>query len=192
MRVARPLAGQQPECAIVRSPLTAAIEEAMPALVLAFAMLVLTPQDIGKVTSTFDKSGDFGALKTYAWEAGHRAHDPVAHKTIVDAMDAQMAALGYAQADRASADVLLKYHTVRGSYVDLKELEERQRRGETEPAKAGILGRLVVVLFKPASTTTPLWQASLREHLSDDVATRTREIETAVTALFQTYPGRRR
>jgi hypothetical protein len=34
----------------------------------------------------------------------------VAHKTIANAMDAQMAAL-----DRVSADAVLKYHTVRGA-----------------------------------------------------------------------------
>jgi hypothetical protein len=41
-----------------------------------------------------------------------------------------------------------------------------------------------------SSMTSPLWQASLREHLSDDEATRTREIQDAA-ALFETCPGRR-
>jgi hypothetical protein len=75
--------------------------------------------------------------------------------------------------------------------VDLKVLEERQRKGATGPAKEGILGSLVVGIFRPSSMTTPLWQASLRAHLSDDVATRTREIEDAVAAIFKTYPTRR-
>jgi hypothetical protein len=59
-------------------------------------------------------------------------------------------------ADRASADVVLKYHTVRGADVDLKVLEERRRTAATEPAKPGILGRLVVALYPCSSMTTPL------------------------------------
>jgi hypothetical protein len=163
----------------------------MPMLAWALTLLLLLPQEVGKVTSSFEKKTDFGAFKTYAWETGLRAYDPATHKTIMEAMEAQMAALGYTKAERAAADVILKYHTVRGSDVDLKVLEERQRKGATGPAKEGILGSLVVGIFRPSSMTTPLWQASLREHLSDDVATRTREIEDAVAAIFKTYPTRR-
>lgn len=160
-------------------------------LAWTLTLLLLLPQEVGKVTSSFEKKTDFGAFKTYAWEAGLRAYDPATHKTIIEAMEAQMAALGYTKAERAAADVILKYHTVRGSDVDLEVLEERQRKGTTGPAKEGILGSLVVGIFRPSSMTTPLWQARLREHLSDDLATRTREIEEAVGAIFKTYPTRR-
>jgi hypothetical protein len=52
------------------------------------ALLLLLPQEAVKVISSFDKKAEFGACKTYAWDVGPRAYDPVAHKTIVGAMDA--------------------------------------------------------------------------------------------------------
>jgi hypothetical protein len=80
----------------------------MPIVARTLLLLLLLPQEV-KATSSFDKKAEFGAFETYAWDVGLRAYDPVAHKTIADAMDAHMAAL-----DRVSADAVLKYHTVRG------------------------------------------------------------------------------
>lgn len=163
----------------------------MPMLACFLTLFLLLPQDLGTVTSSFDKKTDFGAFQTYAWEVGLRAYDPVVHKTIVEAMESQMTALGFEKAERSAADVILKYHSVRGSDVELEVLEKRQRKGEPGPAQESILGTLAVGIFQSSRMTTPVWQARLRKPLSEDAATRKGEIEEAVAALFKTYPTRR-
>jgi hypothetical protein len=155
-------------------------------------LLFLVPQSTDKVESSFDKKADFSAFRTYAWNKGHEAFNPAAHQAIVEAIDTEMAALGYMKGDARTTDVVLKYHVVRGSDVDLEVLEKAQRAGRTEPVREGILGKLVVVLYRTGSTSTPLWQAQTRRHLSDDAATATREIQQAVASLFETYPGRKK
>jgi hypothetical protein len=163
----------------------------MMSLACTLMLLLLVPQSTDKVESSFDKKADFSAFRTYAWNKGHEAFNPAAHKAIVDAIDAEMAALGYTKGDAGTADVVLKYHVVRGSDVNLEVLEKAQKAGQTEPVREGILGKLVVVLY-PSGSTAPLWQAHTRRHLSDDVATATREIQQAVASLFETYPGRKK
>jgi hypothetical protein len=104
----------------------------MNALACVLLVLFAAPQKtptLGSVESTFDKSADFTKLRTYAWNRGQEAFDPRAHKVIVDAVDAQMASLGFTKAPEASADVIVKYHSVRGTYVDLKSLEKSQKQG---------------------------------------------------------------
>ena len=161
----------------------------MNTLVCALLMLLLVPQKIGDVESSYDKRANFGALKTYAWARGHEALTPAVHKTIVAAIDAQMASLGFTKADAAAADAILKYHVVRGTDVDLKALEKAPPAA-SGPAPTKTLGKLVVVLYPKGSTETPLWQAHTRQYVSDDAGTREQELQRTVTALFETYPGR--
>jgi Domain of unknown function (DUF4136) len=160
----------------------------MNTLVCALLLLLLVPQKIGDVESSYDKRADFAALKTYAWARGHEALTPVVHKSIAAAIDAQMASLGFTKADAATADTILKYHVVRGTDVDLKALEKAPPAAGPAPTKT--LGKLVVVLYPKGSTETPLWQANTRQYVSDDAATREEELQRTVTALFATYPGR--
>ena len=162
----------------------------MNSLACVVMLLLLGPQKIGDVESSFDKKANFGTFRTYAWNKGQEAFDPSSHRIIVDAIDSQMAGLGFTKAEPNAADVILKYHTVRGTDVDLKALEKAQKPGQTEPLATKMLGKLVVVLY-PRGSTTPLWQANTRSHLSEDAATRVQEIQRAVASLFDTYPGRK-
>ena len=91
--------------------------------------LLLTPQKVGEVETHADKAADFSALHTYAWSKGHDAFDPRAHKAIIAEVETQMTALGFKQAPAASADVLLTYHTVRASEIDLEEARRTAEKG---------------------------------------------------------------
>lgn len=154
-------------------------------------LLLLVPQKIGEVESSFDKSANFSALRTYAWTRGHEALNPGAHKAIVGAIDTQMASLGFAKAEAGTADAILKYHVVRGTDVDLKALEKPSAAAQQQPAQTKILGKLVIVLYPRGSTENPLWHAHTREYVSDDPATREGELQRIVKALFDTYPTRK-
>jgi hypothetical protein len=154
---------------------------------LLAVMLIAAPQDLGKVASTVDKKVDFTAFHTYAWEKGHEAYDRGVHQTIVDAIDAQMAALGLKKVDAGKGDVAIRYHVVRGSDVDLDLLKKLQKESQTAPAPEKILGSLAIVLYAPRGTE-PLWEAHTRSHLNEDPKVREQEIRNAVVALFKTYP----
>ena len=155
--------------------------------------LLLTPQKVGEVETHADKAADFGALHTYAWSKGHDAFDPRAHKAIMSEVETQMTALGFKQAPAASADVLLTYHTVRGSEIDLEKLDELLKKEDQATATAGatrILGKLALVMSRP-STRATIWSAVTRRTLSDDPAKWNAELHEAVVALFATYPGKK-
>lgn len=151
--------------------------------------LLLVPQPVGRVETVSDKTADFSAFHTYAWSKGHEAFDPAAHKAIVAAIEARMTGLGFKKADAGKPDVLLTYHTVRGSEVDLKALDKLQKEGADTAAATRVLGRLVVVLSRPDSRAV-LWSAGTRRRLSDDPAKWNDDVNQAATDLFDTYPRR--
>jgi len=163
----------------------------MTSVACALVLLLLAPQAVGEVETHSDKKADFSKYRTYAWSKGHEAYSADAHKVIVAAVEAQMTGLGLTKADPGSADVFLVYHTVRGSEVDLKALEKLQKQGQDTAGATKILGRLAVVLSEPKSRAT-LWSAGTRRRLSDDPAKWNEEVQQAVTALFATYPGRKK
>jgi len=162
---------------------------------LALTVLLLVPQSVNEVETHFDKKANFGAFHTYTWAKGHDAFEPAAHKAIVGLFEQKMTELGFKKAETGAPDVLLTYHTVRGSELDLKALEKLQREGkDPSEASAGatkILGRLAVVMSDP-KTREALWSAGTRRRLNDDPAKWRDDAERAVTALFDTYPGRKK
>jgi hypothetical protein len=162
----------------------------MHSLACALVLALFTPQAIGEVETHFDKTANFSALRTYSWSKGHQAFDPAAHKMITEAIDAEMTGLGFTKADAAKADVLLTYHSVRSSEVDLKALD-KLGPGQDAASATKILGRLAVVLSNPTSRAT-LWSAGTRRRLSDDPGKWKDEVLRAVQALFDTYPGRKK
>jgi Domain of unknown function (DUF4136) len=163
----------------------------MTGFACVFMLLLLTPQKVGEVETHFDKKADFSSFHTYAWASGHDAFDPNAHKAIIAAFEQQMTALGFKKVEPANADVFLTYHTVRGSEVDLKTLDKLQREGANTSAATKILGRLAVVMSQPKSREM-LWSAGTRRRLSDDQSKWNEELQAATTAIFDTYPGRKK
>ena len=158
----------------------------MNTVVCLLALLLLAPQEIGKVGSTVDKKTDFTAFRTYAWEKGHEAYDPAIHKAIVEAIDAQMAAAGLKKADAGKSDITVRYHAVRGTDVDLDLLRKLQKEGAGAGADK-VIGSLAVVVYAPKGTE-PLWEAHMRSRLSSDPKSIDEQVRRIVAALFTTYP----
>jgi hypothetical protein len=166
----------------------------MNSLACALLLLVVSQKTpvLGPVESSFDKAADFAKLRTYAWNKGQEAFDPRVHKVVVDAVEAQMTSLGFTKAPEASADVILKYHSVRGTYVDLKSLEKSQKQGQSGGGTETAVGTLVVVIYPRGETEKPLWTARTRRPLTGDAAAVTSQIEKVVADLFETYPTRKK
>ena len=142
-----------------------------------------------KINSTYDKTAAFTTFKTYGWIAGQPAFDPGAHKAIVSAIDAQMAALGLKQAEAKVADVTLRYLAVRSTSVDLEKLEALMKQGGDAAGADFTVGRLVIVM-EEAKSSRRLWAADGVERLDPAVADRDQTISAVVARLFETYPTR--
>ena len=145
----------------------------------------------GKINSTYDKTADFTTFKTYGWIAGQAAFDPTADKTIVAAIDAQMAALGLKKVEGRAGDVTLRYLAVRSTSVDLEKLEATQKQGGDSAGADVTVGRLVIVM-EDAKSGRRLWAADGVERLNPAVADRDQTIAGVVTRMFATYPTRQK
>jgi hypothetical protein len=141
-----------------------------------------------KVETSFDKSVDFKALRTYSWVRGYDAYNPEAHKRIVTALEEEMTRLGFTKAT-SSPDVTLSYYTVASTEVDLKSLEALERSGKQGDPNTKTLGRLLVIMRFP-NAAERIWSASTREYVDADIAKFDETIRAVTRRLFDAYPSR--
>jgi hypothetical protein len=153
-------------------------------LCLGFLSVAQLPP-IGRVDSTFDKGTKFSALRTYTWTTGAHAFNPAAHKLIVEAIEAEMAGLGFTKA-ASGADVTLAYYTTTVANVDFKALDKTEARGVSAPTTT--LGKLVVIMRN--ASARQIWSAGTREYLDSDIEKLGGVIRPATRHLFETYPRR--
>ena len=153
------------------------------AVLLSFGLGQLPPKE-GKIATIKDDKANFASFTTYTWEKGHQAYDPVAHKTIVEAVDAEMARRGFKQVP-SGASVTLRYHTVVRTDVILDKLDEFERAGVPAPTKT--LGRLIIVMRD--AQNKQVWAADSVQQLSPDKAASYGTIKETVVRMFETYPG---
>jgi len=152
-------------------------------VVLLLTLVTAQVPPIGKADSTFDKKANFASFRTYTWTPGTHAFNPAAHKLIVDALEAEMAARGFKKVD-TGGDVTLSYSSMNVANVDLKALDKAERAGAAAPTKN--LGKLVVVMRTPARQQ--VWSAATREYLEPDIDKLGATIKTVAARLFETYP----
>ena len=98
-------------------------------VVLLLTLVTAQAPPIGKAESTFDKKANFASFRTYAWTAGTHAFNPAAHKLILEAVEAEMAARGFTKV-ASGGDVTLSY------YIDGRHERgsEGTRQGRAAPA----------------------------------------------------------
>jgi len=156
-------------------------------LVLGCVMMLQAPPT-GKVDSTFDKSADFAALRTYKWLPGTPAFNPVVHEMIVAAVEAEMDDLGFTKAE-SGADVTLAYYAMAITNVDLEALDKIEREGTSRAAANKTLGKLVIVMRNAAQKQ--IWTAATREYLEPTVEKFRAPLRIVTGRLFETYPTRR-
>ena len=155
-------------------------------VVLLVALITAQVPPIGKADSTFDKKANFASFRTYTWTPGTHAFNPVAHKLIVEALEAEMAARGFTKV-ATGGDVTLSYSSMAVKNVDLKDLGKAERAGSEAPTKD--LGKLVVVMRTQARQQ--LWSAATREYLDPNIEKLGATIKTVAARLFETYPKSR-
>ena len=142
----------------------------------------------GKINSTYDKAATFSSFKTYGWIAGQPAFDPAVNKTIIAAIDGEMATLGLKKVEGRAGDVTLRYLAVRSTSVDLDKLEALEKQGGDKAGADVTVGRLIIVMEDKANRR--LWAADGVERLNPAVAERDQAIKGIVARMFETYPTR--
>jgi hypothetical protein len=154
-------------------------------VVLLLTLVAAQVPPIGKADSTFDKKANFASFRTYAWGPGTHAFNPAAHKMILEAIEAEMAARGFTKV-ASGGDVTLSYYTMAVTNVDLKALDKVERAGASGPAPTKDLGKLIVVMRNPARQQ--VWTAATREYLESNIDKFGATIKTVTARLFETYP----
>jgi hypothetical protein len=155
------------------------------AILLSVAQL---PPKEGAIETTKDSKADFSKFTTYTWVQGYPAHDQVAHKVIVEGIDAELAARGFQKLEKGEGSVTIRYFSVMRTDVDLDSLDKMKKEGK--PAVTKNLGRLVIVM-RDASDKR-VWTADTVQPVSLDAATRAEQVRSLVTRMFETYPGKKK
>lgn len=156
----------------------------MKFIAIALVGLLGAAQDVGKVESTFDKTANFAAFKTYSWSGGAPAYNAEAHRLVVAAFEKEMTGLGFTRL-ASGGDLTLSYYNVSATEVDLDKLDEMEKAGKTAPSM--IRARMVVTI-REASTRKQLWSAITRELVDPDPAKLGPTVERVAERLFATYP----
>ena len=142
------------------------------------------PPKPGKIEIVKDPKANFASFTTYKWEKGYSAYDPTVHKSIVDAVDAELTARGLRKVETGDASVTVRYHTVLRTDVNLETLAEFERSGKVAPAQP--LGRLVIVLRDP--NNRQVWAADTVQPIVGDAESRPRFVTQTVVQMFESYP----
>ena len=169
----------------------------IPMLVGLAGLLMATSAVAQDVTWDYAKGTDFTRLKTYAWTAGQPLADPLNHQRIVSAIDAQLAASGFAKVDSAEhPDALVAYYAGFAKNFAINEFGSGwggphfgsfTNRARLEEITVGSL----VVDIIDASSSTIVWRGMASKDIDVHAkpGTRDKQVNRAVEKLFKHYPG---
>ena len=168
---------------------------------LMIAAGVLTAGTIGtaqQVSYDVDRQQDFSKFRTYTWVRGTEIADPLNHRRIVAAIDAQLAAKGLVPgATPGQADVVVAYHASFDRDLQISGFSSGWggyrfggSRSGVARAEEIVTGTLIVDVIA-ARTREIVWRATATREIDADATPEARErnINRAVAKLFKTYPA---
>jgi hypothetical protein len=142
------------------------------------------------------KTIDFTQFKTFAWKQGTPAADPAIEKMIRETVQKQLLAKGLTRVD-SDADLLVSTHARRASELreDVDILGVQQRWPEdSEPG--GVSGDslreievgTLVVDMDDGNSRLNIWRGTATRTLSENPKTAQKQIDKAVTKMFESFP----
>jgi uncharacterized protein DUF4136 len=164
------------------------------ATLIGTAALLLGTNAWGQdISYDYDRSADFGRMRTYAWVNGNPVGDDLNHARIMGAIDRQLAAKGVRHAASvAEADLLVTYHAI----VTTEAAVTGHRLGINRFASARVeevaVGTLVVDL-RDGRSGAVVWRGVATRDLDPKASPEEREknINRAVEKMFKHYPPAR-
>ena len=156
------------------------------------ALMLSTTARAQTVTYDYDRSADFGAIKTYAWVGGN-LEDELNHQRVVRAVDAQLAVKGLQKVDAsANPDVVIAYHAAFGREVQVSGSAwggYRLTRTGSARVQEVVVGALALQ-FANARTGDVVWRGMASRDVDVDASPdqRDKNINKAVEKLLKHYP----
>lgn len=149
------------------------------------------------VTYDYDRAANFSNYKTYAWTRGNELTEELTHAAVVRAIDAVLAAKGFARVDHsANPDVLVAYHAsfdksleISGSTFGMGPFGLGGDRSGSARVQPVLVGTLVVDIAD-ARTSAILWRSLATSDIrpGDKPESRDRKIAKATEKMFKNYP----
>jgi hypothetical protein len=162
--------------------------------VVVLCLAVGTSAFAQHVRTAWDRSADFAAFHTYAWQPSPQPAKGDWNQAIIDAIDKQLQAKGLTKVD-TDPDVAVVYSRsidkestqgLSGGYV-IPPDGDVGGPGIPAIARSWEEGTLVVELGNP-KTKQVLWRASASKTLSDNNNKNLKSLDKAVAKLFKDYP----
>jgi hypothetical protein len=149
------------------------------------------------VTYDFDRSVDFGRLRSYSWIRGTVLNDQLNHGRIVRAVDAQLSLKGLAKVEQsARPDVLVAYHATFDRNLEINGFSSGWgpyrfggSRSGMARAEEILVGTLAVDVVD-AKTNTIVWRGLASKDIDVKASPEKREknINQTVGKLFKNFP----
>ena len=171
------------------------------ACIVSLLLLFTSPALAQKIEVKYDKATNFGSYKTYSWDRGMAARNPLIDQMIVEAIDNELALRGLSK-KQSDGDVIVIYTAAVGADV---AMAYGSRGNAGAPQQTGIAmgdtgwlvpkGALGVTFMDPKSKNL-IWQgratSSLPSAPSNDMQKDAKKAEKtvkkAVEKLFKKYP----
>jgi len=155
-------------------------------LVLAMVGTVMAgPMPKYRITVKYDGHTDFRTLRSYAWTTGWAAFNPSLDRRIVDAIDRELAALGFSRLEGEPCDVLIAYRTLQRTDVALNA----PRAGKSRVYPEYPVGTLMILMLEPR-TRRELFRARATMPIEIESAKLEEQLDSIVTRVFARYPTR--
>jgi len=138
------------------------------------------------VSVTAEKNVDFSKFTTYTWTKGQPSPSQAIDERVVAAVDRELNARGMTKATSGTGDVMVTYYST--SRTDVQVNAKRDASGVRPEHTVGIL----IVAFLEPSTQKPLIRMRVDQPVDRDPVKLEEGINTAIAALFDKYPTRKR
>lgn len=161
------------------------------ALVIVCAGMLPIVVSAQKVNVDYDKNVDFSKFKTYAWQPGQPAPNPLTHKRILNAVETTLASRGWTKADSSPTAIVIYYAAV-GEQRQLNAWGAGPRWAGSGTVRVDTIriGQLVVDVYDAASKEL-LWRGAVSDTVSDNAGKNEKKLNDAVAKLFKEFPPAR-
>ena len=161
------------------------------ALLIACACLIPAAASAQKVNVDYDKEVDFAKFRSYAWQSGQPAANPLVHKRIVNGIDSQLSSKGWIKTDN-EPDAIVIYYAAIDEQIQLNAWGSGPRWGGAGTIKAERIytGQIVIDMYD-AATRQLVWRGFASDTASDKQEKNEKKINEAIAKLFKRFPPAR-
>ena len=160
----------------------------IPILLILFVALAI-PCYAQKVNVDYNKEFDFNSLKTYSWQKGTPAANPLMEQRIVKAIEYNLAMKGFQQVE-SSPDFYVVSHASTKEELDITEWGYGRPRwgySSTVDVEKVLVGTLIVDILE-AKDKQLVWRGVATDSASDKPEKNEKKINKAAEKMFKKFP----